>query len=175
MNTPKLDNLPSVALLREYFSYCPRSGEIRVIKHRRCGPPVGDLATCADGKGYLLCCCFGKRILAHRAAWALHHGEWPQWQVDHLDGVCDNNRIANLREATHTENMRNRSKHKNNSSGFKGVSMDKRSGRWRAQIWTGGQHGTNKRLGWFDTPDEAHKAYLDASSRIHGDFANSGI
>lgn len=90
--------------------------------------------------------------------------------VDHIDGDSLNNCRSNLRLATHQQNTRNRCRHKNNKSGFKGVYKDSRSGRrgWRAQITLDGKI---IRLGTFKTPELAHQAYCEAAVRLHGEFA----
>jgi hypothetical protein len=87
-------------------------------------------------------------------------------RVDHINGIGTDNRRENLRSATHTENMQNRKKHKNNTSGFKGVYAAK--GRWRAAIRANGQ---KHNLGYFDSPEEASAAYDEASQRLHGEFS----
>ena len=47
---------------------------------------------------------FGKLIYAHRAAWAIHFGEWPKGEIDHINGDASDNRIINLRVVNRTEN-----------------------------------------------------------------------
>lgn len=95
----------------------------------------------------------------------------PREQVDHIDRNTLNNKRSNLRLATPAQNTVNRSKHKNNKSGFKGVYLDKRTGRYRAQIAL--QHNI-QRLGYFDTPEEAYEAYCEAGRELHGEFFNPG-
>lgn len=101
----------------------------------------------------------GVSVAAHRAAWALKTGAWPAMDIDHEDGVGDHNWWINLRLATDEQNQANARLKKTNTSGFKGVSRV-RSGRWQANIWY------KKRsiyLGRFDTPEEAHAAYLKSA------------
>lgn len=88
--------------------------------------------------------------------------------TDHRDGDGLNNRRDNLRCATKAENGRNSRKKKNNTSGFKGVHLHKQSGRWQARISIG--NPTQRSLGMFDTPEEAHEAYVKASAEMHGEF-----
>ncbi len=88
--------------------------------------------------------------------------------TDHADGNGLNNRRANLRDATPSDNAKNRRRQANNTSGFKGVAFHKRIGLWQARI------GTNRKrvhLGYYATPEEAHAHYLAASKDIHGQFA----
>lgn len=89
-------------------------------------------------------------------------------EIDHIDGNPLNNRLDNLRVCSHAENMKNRRRHSNNSSGFPGVSYHKASGKYQAQIWL---NGRNKHLGLFKTPEEAAIAYKNASLKLHGAFS----
>jgi len=59
-------------------------------------------------RGYLKFKVGQKIIKAHCIAWALHYGEWPKQEIDHINRVKNDNRIVNLRDVSHTENMRNR-------------------------------------------------------------------
>lgn len=76
-------------------------------------------------------------IRAHRVAWAVHHGTWPDGEIDHVDHVRTNNRIANLRDVTRTENRRNHSLSKANTSGTTGVTWDRQCRMWIAQLHIG--------------------------------------
>lgn len=109
----------------------------------------------------------GKPYQAHRLAWFVMTGRWPQQQIDHIDGNKSNNRFANLREADAFENHHNIGRAANNTSGFKGVCFNKRQGYWQATIKLGGKR---KFLGFFATPDAAHEAYSAAAEVLHGGF-----
>ena len=89
--------------------------------------------------------------------------------IDHINGDRLDNRKANLRICTHAENMRNRKRNKNCSSGFKGV--EKRGNKWSSRITF---NGIRHYLGSFDTPEKAHAAYCDEADRLHGEFCNYG-
>lgn len=91
---------------------------------------------------------------------------WPL--VDHinLDGL--DNRRANLRQASHAENMWNRRRLSNNTSGFKGVRWHKVHGKWEARIRTDGRR---RHLGSWSTAEEAAHAYDAAARELHGEFA----
>ncbi len=97
-------------------------------------------------------------------------GEPDNMDIDHVDGDGLNNRRNNLRLATKSENGRNRGANVTNTSGFKGVSWHKAAGRWLAQITV---KRKNKYLGLYNTPEEAHAAYCDASKKYHGEFGRS--
>jgi len=87
--------------------------------------------------------------------------------VDHIDGDPLNNSLSNLRWCTYTENGRNRKKHRNNTSGYKGVYFNKAAGKWRARIKI---NGKNKSLGYFHTKEEAAAAYEAAAKEAFGEF-----
>lgn len=153
------------ARLRELVTYDPETG---IFKRRvrlgnntpmdaPCGTPMkrGELQFSVDGKNYY----------AHRLAWLYMTGEWPRELIDHFDTNPGNNRWSNLREAGPTVNCQNRRKpSKANQSGFLGVSPCKSTGRWRAAICVDRKQ---KQLGRFDTPEQAHAAYLAAKRQLH--------
>lgn len=95
--------------------------------------------------------------------------------VDHANGDMLDNRIENLRPATHSENVRNELKHKDNESGYKGVSRycKWRTGppKWGASIY---YDGRNHWLGVFLSPEAAHNAYCEAAKKAFGEFYNGG-
>lgn len=89
--------------------------------------------------------------------------------VDHANGDTLDNRKANLRICTNAENLRNRRKERNSTSGFKGAYPSGK--KWISRIC---YNGKTYQLGRFDTPEEAHAAYCGAATRLHGEFANFG-
>lgn len=109
----------------------------------------------------------GHRYHSHRLAWLYVHGKWPRAMVDHIDGNKTNNRIANLREATRSQNMAAAAAPKDAVVGVKGV---RRKGkRYAAQI---GKDGKSYWLGTFDTIEEAAAAYDNAAKRLYGEYAH---
>jgi hypothetical protein len=90
--------------------------------------------------------------------------------VDHCDGDGLNNRRGNLRKATTAQNQANCRMHITNTSGFKGVSFHLPTGRWQAQI---SYKSKNVWLGYFDTPENAHAAYLAEAIRLRGEFVRA--
>ena len=88
--------------------------------------------------------------------------------VDHRNGNRTDNRMQNLRVASHSDNMRNRKMGANNRSGFKGVSFREKTGMWIACI---SLDGKSKHLGCFSKPQEAYAAYCNAARALHGEFA----
>lgn len=107
----------------------------------------------------------GKAYRAARLAWFYVHGAWPKHHIDHINGNRLDNRIANLRDIPRQANNQNiHRSFKTNKTGFLGVDLDKRSNRYRASIR---HNGSNRTLGRFDTPEEAHEVYLNAKRLLH--------
>lgn len=108
-------------------------------------------------------------FLAHRVAWAIYYGEWPEDHIDHINHDPADNRIENLRVVTHAENHRNLSRRADNSSGVTGV---QRVGNvWVASIKHGGKRIY---LGRFSQLDEA-AAVRKAAERRFGYHPNHGV
>lgn len=159
----------SAGRLRSLLTYDPETG---VFTYRVSRGPVaaGREAGCIGNHGYRLIIIDGRQYVAHRLAWLWVTGEWPAAEIDHRNLVKDDNRWANLREATHRLNHMNSPRQSNNTSGFKGVSPSKSGRRWQARISV---NGCVKRLGSFATPLAAHEAYVAAANRHYGDFARA--
>ena len=102
---------------------------------------------------------FAKTYRAHRVIWALAHGQWPLHQIDHINGICYDNRLCNLRNVTGSVNARNAKKKCNNTSGICGVSWHKGNQKWVAQIE---QRGKRVSLGYFDNIEDAAAARKSA-------------
>jgi hypothetical protein len=117
--------------------------------------------------GYLLVNIGGRPHAAHRLAWLIVHGEWPKL-IDHANGIRTDNRLANLREATPTQNCMNAAMRKDNLSGAKGVSWHPQSGKWRASIKVDGRR---KSLGLHGDIASAAEAYTVAAKANFGEFA----
>jgi len=105
-----------------------------------------------------------RMILLHRYVLGLVKGD-PE--VDHIDGNGLNNTKINLRCCSHAENVRNRRLNRNSSSGYKGVYKNGKSEKWRARITL---NGHRRGLGTFDSPEDAHRAYVAAAKDLHGAF-----
>jgi hypothetical protein len=136
------------------------------------GTVAGTKHICSNGvKTYIRIGINGKYYLAHRLAWLYMTGEMPQFEIDHID--CDglNNRFNNLRQATSAQNAINKSKRSGTKSTLKGVTWYKRNQKWAANIIISGKRHY---LGLFATEEDAHRAYCEASNRLHGRFANHG-
>lgn len=112
---------------------------------------------------------FDKSHKAHRVAWAIYYGEWPE-HIDHINGDTLDNRICNLRSVSHRENMMNASLPSDNKSGRIGVCFNKKTGKWLATIKINRRH---KYLGDFTLKEDAIAA-REAAERELGFHANHG-
>ena len=152
--------------LRERLSYDPDTGVFVWLKS---AAPYrnGKVAGGASPKGYRSLRIDGKYVLAHRVAWLFVHGEWPDREIDHINGDGTDNRIANLRLATRGQNMMNTGNRRNSTTGFKAVGVIP-SGKYRARIRT---NGKRIHLGVFPTAEDAAEAYRRAAIELCGEFA----
>lgn len=113
----------------------------------------------------------GIPFMAHSLVWFLTYGKIST-QIDHIDGNPSNNRLENLRAATHSENMCNSKRPKHNTSGVKGVSWNSRSCEWYAAIQL---NGKSHWVGCFSNLKDAEAAVRVARTKLHGTFTNHGI
>lgn len=129
----------------------------RSLAGSRCGhvTPAGYIEIRIDGCAYL----------AHRLAWLYVHGTFPTNQIDHLNGVKNDNRISNLKDVTQQLNQQNQGKaHRDNKSGLLGVCWNEREKAFRAYITV----NKNQRIiGRFATKEEASTCYLSAKRELH--------
>lgn len=151
------------------LDYDPLTGDFR-WKMRRGRGLQGMIAGCKHIQGYTQINVGGKVRLAHRLAWLVTYGEFPSRDIDHINGDKRDNRIANLRLATRSENMANTTPPRNNTSGFKGVWYFKRTGRWMAGFR---KDGKSIHLGYFDTAEEAAEAHRVAYAKAFGEYARA--
>ena len=120
-------------------------------------------------EGYILIRIGGRRYKAHRLAFLYMTGRWPKDQIDHINGDRADNRWHNLREATNTENARNRQRlNRNNTSGVTGVYWDKQKGKWRAKIRV---NDKLIHLGLFTDKADAIAARQQAEQQHYGEYA----
>jgi len=106
---------------------------------------------------------FSKVYAAHRVIWALHYGEWPPKDIDHINGNRADNRIKNLRCVDRGTNCRNQKMRNANKSGVMGVMFEKERGKWSARI---GHNMKTIHLGRFDTFEEAVAARKKAEKEL---------
>lgn len=154
--------------LREVLHYDPETGVFTwaISPSRRA--PVGSVAGTLNKRwGYVYISIGSKLYRACRLAWLWVHGVWPDGDVDHKNGVRNDDRVSNLRDVSRGVNMQNQRIAKtNNKSGFLGVSRARgaRERPWFSRIKSDGKV---KPLGYYATPEEAHQAYLAAKRKMH--------
>jgi hypothetical protein len=156
------NELPSVEVLRATF---------RVDEHSRLlrwdGTKGWHLASkIQKGRSYFTAQVGGKSYLAHRIIWKMHHGREPSGVIDHVNGCPLDNRIENLREASHAQNSWNAKRAFPNSTGFRNV-MRHRDG-YRGRLCV---NYAMKFTPTFEDPELAELAAAELSRVLHGEFS----
>ncbi len=151
-------------LLHEFFDYFPETGKVitksRAAKYFKLArlhkafntKYAGEEAGFIDPDGYRIIMLFGRNYPAHRIAYALMTGKWPDHQIDHENHVRSDNRWDNIKPVTHQENGKNIVMRSSNKTGVTGVCWNASSCQWRAYIMNGRKQ---KALGM-------HKDFFDA-------------
>jgi uncharacterized protein YkuJ len=116
-----------------------------------------------DTRGYLRGQAFGHRLQAHRVAWLLYYGVWPKYNIDHVDGNIQNNKIENLRDVTQAENQRNKRLYDRNKTGVCGVWFWPERNKYIVRIAAGKK---SKYVGLFKSFDEAVEARQKAEEEL---------
>lgn len=167
MNTHNL----SFEDVNELLSYNPDTGELTWKVDRGGKAKAGTIAGSIDvTTGYITLMVKGTKQQSHRIAWLLQTGEWPKCLLDHVNGVRTDNRLINLREATHSQNSQNKKIRSDSRSGVKGLWYLACSRSWQAQVVIEGKMhsktSVNKKIvvEWLE-----QKRY-----EVHGEFANFG-
>lgn len=157
-----------ISELKRSFSYDEKSGFF-YWKTKLQGIQVGDRAGHINKRGYQVIQFKGVRYRGARLAWAYVTGVFPDYFVDHINGITSDDSFSNLRLATPTENNCNRHNFSRNKSGYRGVHYQEKRKKWCASIQ---KNGKCKNLGRFDTAELAFAAYCKAAKELHGEFAN---
>jgi len=125
--------------LRSIFYYNKETGLfVRTVKTSN-RVKVGDVAGYKDRQGYLIININRTLYRAHRLAWLYVYGKFPENDIDHINGIKDDNRILNLRDVTNSENHRNMKMSKRNKSGFTGIRWSEKQHKWLSRIHTEGK------------------------------------
>jgi hypothetical protein len=152
--------MTDIEYFRQMLAYDPETGSITWRQSRKgrrmANGQAGTRARCGT-VWYRVIVIDGRAVLAHRLAWALHYGRWPLQDIDHINGVGEDNRITNLREATKSQNSYNRP-----AKGY----TKKARGRYVALCVVDKRQ---RYLGSFATEEEARAAYLQARAQMVGD------
>lgn len=169
-------DLPSIDYLRQRLRYEPETGKLYWQAHPSCSvrwntryagtEALGTINESGHKYGSVSAC----KLKAHRVVWALHHGVWPEGEIDHINQQPADNRIENLRVATKSLNMRNAARSRANTSGATGVVWYKRKSKWHARITVDGKQ---RSLGYYDSFEDAVSARKRANERW-GFHANHG-
>jgi hypothetical protein len=159
--------LPPIGLLREIFDL--KDGRLfwRVQRKGMNRPSVGLDAGHKHSGGYRVVSIGGRLFFEHRVVFAMTHGRWPTGEIDHINMRRADNRPENLREATHSQNLFNKPKYGNNTSGIKGISWHKASKKWMACI---SAQGKNIYLGIHEDIELAELIRECAAEKYHGEF-----
>lgn len=151
--------------LQELFVYHPDSGWF-TNKCSRGRAKEGERAGHEMCHGYRRIIVDYVKHYEHHLAWLYMYGEYPT-EIDHANGIRNDNRIVNLRLCNRSQNNFN-TQTVTGISGLTGAYLDKRNRQWFSKIQFGGQQ---KFLGNFASAEEAHAAYLVALNEIAGEFA----
>lgn len=163
MKQVSIKELPSQHRLRELFDY--QDGCLFWRKTAGSKAIKGAMVGWVEKNGYMATNVDKKRYRLHRIIFMYHHG-WCPDVIDHIDGNRTNNRIENLRESSWHKNTFNRGASKNNKLGLKGVCID--DGRLKATIKF---NNKSIHIGYFDTAEQAHEAYMMKAKEIFGEHA----
>jgi hypothetical protein len=155
-------------ILREYFDYNPDTGIMTWIKNPPRGQKVAGNSFGNYSNGYLIGMFKRKMYRVHRLAWMWMTGEWPPGDIDHINGIRDDNRWVNFRIADDVQNQQNAKMPKSNTSGVKGVHWHKRDCKWVVNLKI---KGKNYCFGAFKDFEFAALVAEEAREKYHGTFA----
>lgn len=155
------------ARIESLLRYESESGEFYWLESRG-SKKAGQKAGSLDSKGYVQIRVDGHAWYAHRLAWMLVKGQYPDFQIDHKDTCRNNNSISNLRASTVMQNGYNRSKQMNNKSGVKGVHWNKKRNKWCAVV---GVNRLKVHVGYFECLDRAEIAIRAKRNELHKEFS----
>lgn len=150
--------------LRQILDYDPETGIFTWLKTMPPRGRKGAIAGHTAKNGRPIIGLHQKLYYSYRLAWLYMTGAWPAKDLDHIDGNPANNRFANLRPCTMSQNQENLRKCRSSSkSGVLGA-WPTPGGRWYSAIKASGKY---MYLGNFDSAEKAHAAYLAAKRKYH--------
>jgi DUF4097 and DUF4098 domain-containing protein YvlB len=148
--------------LKSLLDYNPETGKFIWRVNNKNYVKSGSEAGWIDSYGYRVIGIDKKGYKGHRLAWLWYYGRWPENEIDHINHNRGDNRIKNLREVSHQENVKNRSRPRNNTSGHVGVHWYKGQKKWCANIES---NGKKIYLGSFKEKEDAVKARKEAEAK----------
>lgn len=152
------------SLLKEVLHYVPDTG-VFTWRVSRGNVKAGSVAKSRNPNGYVEIKIDRRTYKAHRLAWFYMYGNIPNnLQIDHKNGVRNDNRLGNLRLATQVQQSQNVTTRNDNTSGYIGVNWHKHTHKWVARIQV---EGKRIAIGYYDTPEEASEAYKKAKQEHH--------
>lgn len=159
-----IDGQTAVMSRLDTISYNPETG-LFTWSVARPGCRLGAQAGSVNSDGYRVVKVGKRPVLAHRLAWLISFGAWPNGPIDHINGDRQDNRLSNLRVVDHATNMQNKRQamSNNKSCGLLGVTWNKQHKRWQSKLMA------NKKahhIGYFDCPEAAHAAYVSAKRQL---------
>jgi hypothetical protein len=166
--TRKAKERPTIEELREYLDYEPETGVLRWRKscgRVKAGSVAGSVWRVSDCTAYLKLKFKGRGLLAHRVAFAVHYGQWPDPYCDHIDGNGLNNRADNLRQCSPSGNAQNKRFLRTNATGVKGVYVV--GAGYQAQVKLNRRSHTK----YFRRLEDAAAWVKQTREQLHGEFA----
>lgn len=162
-----------IANIHDILEYNPDTGELvwKFVDFSDRGDAIfnkkyaGKVAGNVGRDGYRNLQVRGWPFSAHRLAWYITYGKWPDNQIDHINGNRDDNRLCNLRDCTSLVNARNVGLRATNISGHRGVTYNKSMDMWQAYIWI---KGKQTHLGFHEEKQSAVNARVTAEETIGG-------
>lgn len=137
------------------FTWLQSKGKVKAGTIVGSKQKYGHLAVKINGKNYYL----------HRLAWLYVYGKFPDYMIDHINGIANDNKIDNLRDVSNKVNQHNqKNAHINSNSGLLGASWNTKNKAWKAQIKHNGQVIY---IGLYKTAELAHNAYINVKKELH--------
>ncbi len=156
----------TIGQLKQFLKYFPETGDFVWIAKPCRRINIGRVACYRRSEGYGVISLHRRRYRSGRLAWFYMMGVWPTGDIDHIDGNPRNDRFENLRDVSTAGNIQNQKiPHlRNVTGGYLGVSQPSHFRKYRARICV---EGKTIWLGYHDTPEQAHQAYLEAKRAVH--------
>lgn len=159
-----MKNIPfSKTQLESIFDYNQKSGMLFWKNGKRAGSNLYN--------GYRRVKLQGVEYKEHRLIWVLFFDKQPKQLIDHINGIKDDNRIENLREASVSQNTCNSKLSVRNNTKTKGVYYNHKRKKY---IVNCSINGNSKYLGSYKTLEEAQNTIRNYREKIHGEYTNHG-